>query len=167
MAKLDIALLILLFASLAMGYALGLVRSLLLCVASGIAFYIYPDVAAALGDWFISLGLVPKHAQLATVLTIWIPMLIMAWLLGSLVASLLKLFFLKWLDRMLGSLFGFASSFLLLAFVAVFLDYFLQNPPFMGRSWVAESRLVPLFMALGEWLLPEELLVFLQGTTGG
>ncbi len=162
MAKLDIALLILLFASLAMGYALGLVRSLLLCVASGFAYYIYPDLAEGLGNWFISLGLIAKHAQLAAVLVIWLPLIVMAWLLGSLVASLLKLFFLKWLDKMLGSLFGFVSSFMVLAFIAVFLDFFLQNPALMERSWAEESRILPLFLALGEWLLPDEVLFFLN-----
>ncbi len=162
MAKVDIALLILLFGSLALGYALGLVRTSLLVIASGLAYYLYPDVARGLGDWFSSLGLVPKHAQLATVLTVWIPLLAVAWLLGSLVASLLKLFFLKWLDRMLGSLFGFASSFLVVAFAVVFLDFFLNNPNLLQRSWAEESKLLPIFLRLGEWLLPDEVLLYLD-----
>lgn len=162
MAKVDIALSILLFASLAIGYSLGLVRALLFCMASGLAIYIYPDVAEDLGNWFCSLGLVNKHAQLATVLSIWIPLLVFAWLLGSLIKTLLKLLFLNWLDRLMGSIFGFASFFLLIAFAVVFLDFFLDDPSLMNRSWAEQSKLLPLFIQIGKWLLPDELLFLLQ-----
>ncbi len=137
---LDLVLLLVIALSVLAGFFKGFARtsfgllSLVLALACGLWFY--PLVAGWVDQWVSSV----HAANMIGFAIIFVGVLIAGALLGALVAKLLQVVHLSWLDRLLGGAFGVIRGVLLGAvLILVMMAFSVQPPP---RS-VARSQVAP------------------------
>lgn len=136
--------------SLARGIARGIARELLglgaLVLGLLCGFWFYPVAGAYLGSWIHSHAV----ANLAGFLLIFFACLLLGGLAGTLIAKLLRLVKLSWLDRLLGAAFGVVRGVLLCAvLVLVALGFAAKGPP---RA-VVNSLLAPYVVDAARWMV--------------
>ena len=137
---LDIVFLIVLISSVAEGLQKGFART-----ALGLAAVI---VGLVCGLWFYgTVGALfhvgPTLANVLGFLVIFVGVIILGALLGALIARLLKMIHLSWLDRLAGGAFGVLRGALVCAVIVAVMMAFSSKPP---PSPVANSRLAPYVM---------------------
>jgi len=146
---LDIVFAIILIASVVGGLRKGLTRTVI-----GLAAVI---VGLFCGLWFYSTvgTLLGTHisrpwANVAGFLIVFVGVILLGSLLAALIAKLLKMVYLSWLDRLLGGAFGVLRGALVCAvIVAVMMAFSTKQPP----GPVANSRLAPYVMGTARILV--------------
>ena len=146
----DIALILIILWSVAVGVRAGLARVMIgFCATIAaflIGFWFYPLVAAKLGPWI-------ANRTIANFLGFFI-LFIGILLLGAVVATILSKFFdwvgLSWLNRLLGGAAGFVRGVLL---IAVLVDVLVAFAPSPTPEVLQHSVVVPYVSSVAGWLI--------------
>lgn len=155
---LDIALIILIVASVIAGLRTGFARVIIGLVATvaGIiaGFWCYRIVAGQLLAWT---RLDERMANIFGFLIVFVGVLIIGALLATLLARLFRWMGLSWFDHLLGGVAGFVRGVLVIAVLA---DVFVAFAPSPAPAFLQSSRLLPYASELGialAQLAPREL----------
>ncbi len=139
---LDIVFAILLIASVVEGLKKGLTRTAIglasVLVGLACALWFYGTVGA-----FFGTHVVRSWANVLGFLIVFVGLILLGALLAALIAKLLKLAHLSWLDRLLGGAFGVLRGALVCAVIVAVMMAFSPKPP---PGSVARSRLAPYVM---------------------
>ena len=146
---LDIVFLIVLISSVAEGLQKGFART-----ALGLAAVVVGLVG---GLWFYAsvaplfrTHVGPTWANVLGFLVIFVGVIVIGALLGALIAKLLKMIYLSWLDRLAGGAFGVLRGALVCAVIVAVMMAFSSRPP---PGSVANSRIAPYVMGTARILV--------------
>jgi membrane protein required for colicin V production len=146
---LDVVFAIILIVSAVEGLRKGLARTAigLLAVIVGLllALWFYGQAGGLLGS-----HVARPLANVLGFLVIFVGVILLGALVAALIAKLLKLIHLSWLDRLLGGAFGLLRAALVCAVILAVLMAFSPKPP---PGPVAESRLAPYVMGTARILV--------------
>jgi membrane protein required for colicin V production len=137
---LDIVLGAILLFSVARGFARGLTRSLIGFIASILAIFLSFGFYRIVGAWFHGWGLSRSTANVAGFIAVFIAVLLFGGLVAALVAKLLKIVGLGFLDRLGGAVLGLVRGVVLGIVIIMLMIAFSPNPP---PDSVRESRFAP------------------------
>ena len=146
---LDIVFALILIGSVVEGLKKGLARTAigLAAVVVGLfcGLWFYPTVAA-----FFGTHTARPLANVFGFLVIFVGVIMLGGILGALIAKLLKMVFLSWLDRLLGGAFGVLRGALVCAVIVALLMAFYPEPP---PGSVERSQLAPYVMGTARILV--------------
>jgi membrane protein required for colicin V production len=141
--------------------------SVMLAAAQGFFFEIFSlagtvvgYIAAAWGYWRVARWFepyvkLPWVADLAGFLVIFFAVALLASAIGRLMRATMKEVGLRWFDRLLGAVFGFARGLLVVMVIALALATFAP-----GSQVLSNSRMAPYFLVVARaavWLAPTQL----------
>lgn len=153
---LDILALLILLVSVVTAVAKGLFLELLslgsVILGIFLAVLFYPDVAGLLGVLGLSVDLA---AEFLGFVSIFLATLLAGAIVSAVVNKVLKQLYLKWIDRLLGAVFGFVRGYLINAVIFLALTAFK-----MKEDLLVDSKLAEFFLAGARILvifIPEDL----------
>jgi membrane protein required for colicin V production len=142
----DIIVIVILGYCLIRGVFRGLIKELssIIGVLGGFyaAFTYYPLVAKPLSKWITNTG----YLNILSFLTLFCGVFIIISILGVIINYLLKIAFLSWLDRILGSVFGAMKGVLIVSVLFIALTAFLPK----GTPVIKDSLLSPYVTLVSE-----------------
>ena len=155
MNTLDVVILCIIGLLGALGFFIGLIRTLIplvsVVISFVLAFQLNERVTPFLRHWVDT----ETKARVAAFFLIYFSVLIISVLVGFLGRKILKAAHLVWVDRLAGILFGSLAGFLLCGFGVIALAAFLQK----GAPLLADSQLAPVFTTVFQKsaaLIPEK-----------
>ena len=157
MNLLDFLLAAVMLLSVVSGFAKGLTRSLIGFVSSILAIFLGFGFYRLVGAQFHEWGLRPSTAKIAGFLTVFFGVLILGGLVAALIAKLLKIVGLSFLDRLGGAVLGFVRGVVVGIVIVMLIIAFTPNPP---PVIVKESRCAPYLIQASNLIVhfaPREL----------
>lgn len=136
----DWVLIVFLLASVANGFQEGLVRMGIGIMALIAGFFLASWFGGMAGGWLIPYVPVKAIAGIAGYFIVFIGVLLLGTLVGLLIARMLKVVGLSWMDRTLGGVFGVVRGWVVVTIVAMIVTAF--APAWMPKA-VNESTLSP------------------------
>ena len=156
MNPLDILIIVLLGYGLIRGFFRGLVKELasIVGVIAGYfaAIHYFPVAAGYLKQWISD----PAYLNIISFMLIFIGVCVVVTVLGIIIKYFLKVAYLGWADRILGIIFGFVKSVLIVAVLLMALTTFLPK----STPIVKESVLAPHVSHISQklvYLIPKDL----------
>lgn len=153
MSILDWIFLLIILFSVLQAIASGFVREFFAFAGVILAFltaaWEYPNVAAYYAHYMGT----PWPAQIAAFFTIFVAVVVLVSIVGSIFSKLVRGIGLRWFDRLLGAVFGFGRGLLVSAIIALGLT---ALAPHWGLS---QSKIAPYVLAAGRslvWVAPAD-----------